>query len=457
MLITDPDILDSVSSDQSGLKGCAAGLYRPSDRDDLVSFVRDSIAARRPLLPVGLQSATTGAAVPFGDVVLSMTCMSGLQSIDRARGLAEVLPGTVTGELKRQLEGEGLFYAPDPTSENESTLGGNIASNASGARTFRWGMTAAWVEGLEVVTGTGNVLTFWRRHVDKNTAGYGPFQDPVSLFVGSEGTLGIVTRAWVRLIAHPGPFYGAMLFFPTLDCALDVAASLRSGPLRQLSARCVELFDSAALGLLKSHPKPPPLPANAKAMLYLEFDIRERPLEQRVAEDLGPLEAMGALLDDTVLGEGASEIAWLRDLRHHIPETCNRMAAAFHAAGGLKVSTEFAVPPEAMKGMMQFVEETAAQSGIDVMVRYGHIGNSHPHIFMRGRDAAEVASLRQLAHTWCAQAVALGGTVAGEHGVGKTRRDFLRHMYPAEILAAMRGVKQVMDPHGLLGRGNLFE
>lgn len=457
MILTDPDILVSVASDHSGLVGTPAGLVRVRSTADVVEFVRDSACAGRRVLPVGLQTATTGAAVPQGDVVLSMTRMAGVEAIDRDRRLAEVLPGTVTADLKRAVEAEGLYFPPDPTSERECTVGGNIASNASGARTFRWGMTSRWVAGVEVVTGNGELHTFFRRDVDKNTAGYSPFQDPVSLFVGSEGTLGIITRAWVRLLPHPGPFWGVLLFFPSLQEALAAASSLRCGGLQSLAPRCVELFDREALNLLATHSKPAPVPTRAGAMLYLEFDVGDRTLEQRVEQDLAPLERLGAMLDEAVIGETGAEIAWLRELRHHIPETCNKLAAACHSAGGLKISTEFCVPPGAMVQMMEWVDRTAVEAGVDLLVRYGHIGNSHPHIFMRGRDGAEVARLKKLAHVWCRKAVELGGTVAGEHGIGKTRRDFLAYMYPPAVIQAMRSVKRTLDPHDILAMGNIFQ
>ncbi len=455
-ILTDPDILAGYLGDHSGLKGSALGLFRPESTRELARFVSEAARTGRRLLPVGLQTATTGAAVPQDDVVVAMTRMSGVVEINSRELLVEVLPGTVTADIKRAVEEQGLYYPPDPTSEKESTIGGNVASNASGARTFRWGMTSQWVAGIEVVTGSGEVHTFFRRFVDKNTAGYGPFQDPVALFCGSEGTLGFVTRVWLRLVPHPGPFRGVMLFFPTLNRALEAAISLRSGPLHGLRPRCVELFDGEALALLKSHPKPPPIPVQGGAMLYLEFDCGSLTLERWVDEHLVPLSHHGALIDESILGETSSEIAWLRELRHHIPESCNALAALHHSTGGLKVSTEFAVPAMKLMEMMRFVESTAASHGVDPLVRYGHIGNAHPHIFMLGRDTSEVAKLKRLAHVWCKKAVELGGTVSGEHGIGKSRRDFLHYMYPPAIIESMRAVKRTLDPASILALGNLF-
>lgn len=453
--ITDPDILSTILQDESGMKGRATGLIRPDSAEQIAQLVKECASNRTPLLPIGCQTATTGAAVPQDDLVVSLTGMTGVVDIDKSRMLAEVLPGTITWDLKQAIADEGLYYPPDPTSEKECTIGGNVASNASGARSFRWGMTSRWIEGLEVVTGRGETHRFFRGHVDKNTAGYGPFHDPASLFIGSEGTLGFVTRIWVRLIPEPGPCFAFLVFFPTLDDVLEAAVGYRSGALRP-APRCCEFFDGEALKLLSTHPKAPAVPANAGAALYLEFDAGGRDLAQVISEDLSALTAHNALLDDTMVGETLGERQLIRELRHHIPETVNSLAAQHHKTGGLKVSTEFCVPPEHILEMMDFVATTADDHGPDLLVRYGHIGNGHPHIFTRGRNPDEVAALKQLAAVWCRKAVSLGGTVSGEHGIGKTRTYLLPIQYPPHIIDAMKAVKRVFDPADIFARGNIF-
>jgi len=453
-LIKDPDVLEQYRSDESGVKGTAAAAVRPKTAAEVVELVKESAASGTRLLPVGCQTATTGAAVPQDDVVVDLTHMAGVADIDPKRMVAEVLPGTITYALKEAVQAEGLYYPPDPTSEKESTIGGNVASNASGARTFRWGMTAHWVEGLEVVTGKGELHRLFQRTVDKNTAGYLPFHDPSRLFLGSEGTLGFVTRVWVKLIADPGPFYAFILYFPSLRDALETAVDLRLARISP-APRCVELFDEQALELLGSHEKAPQLPTAAQAALYVEYDTNGRDLDRVIEEDLAGI-GHGLLLDDTFVGQTLAEKAYIRELRHHVPETGNQIAKTCHAQGGLKVSTEFCVPPRRLLEMMDFVDKTSAEAGVDLLVRYGHVGNGHPHVYTRGRNPAEVAKLKKLAHLWCERAVALGGTISGEHGIGKTRRDYLKYMYPPEFIAAMRGVKRALDPADIFAIGNIF-
>jgi len=454
-IVTDPDVLESFSSDQSGLHGTPIGVVRPHSLDDVVELVRESSALRRPLLPVGCQTATSGAGSPDHEVVLSMKSMAGVVDIDRHRLIAEVLPGTITADLKAAVAAEGLYYPPDPTSEAECTIGGNVASNASGARTFRWGTTASWVHGVELVSGNGEVHRFFRSEVDKNTAGYLPFHDPLDAIVGSEGTLGVVTRVWLRLIPDPGPFVSFILFLPDLDSALSLAVALR---LRGFDApaRCVELFDAGALALLRGHARAPTIPDGAHAALYVELDKADLDLEDLLARYLAPMRRFGVMLDDTIVGDTLAEKAWIRDLRHHIPETCNKLAAEHHAAGGLKVSADFAVPPDRFLEMMHEVERGRVEHNIDPIVRYGHVGNGHPHIFMCGRTPEEVQALRAVVLDWSRRVVSLGGTVAAEHGIGKTRRYLLPLQYPAPVLAAMRGLKSAFDPHAIFARGNIF-
>jgi len=317
-------------------------------------------------------------------------------------------------------------------------------------------MTADWIDRLEVVTGRGEVRCFARRTVDKNTAGYFPFMSPLSLFPGSEGTLGVVTRVWVKLLPDPGPFAAFILFFSCLDDALDMAVSFRAGEPEQ-TPRCVELFDEYALSIVGSHQKPPAIPSGASAALYVEFDTYGEPIDRVVERSVMPLSEFGAMVDDTVVAQTVAEKAHIRELRHFVPETCNRLAAEYHDRGGLKVSTEFCVPYWNLRQMLGFVQHTIAQAEVPLpVVVYGHVGNGHPHIFMRGKDREEVAACKKLAHRWYEKAVELGGTISGEHGIGKTRRDFLQYMYPPEIIRAMRETKRVFDPADILAIGNIF-
>jgi FAD/FMN-containing dehydrogenase len=453
---TDPEIISQYLSDESGLTGSAKAIVRVRDRIDVIDLVKESCLSGERLLPVGCQTATTGAAVPQEDTVVDLRGFSGIESIDTERHLAEVLPGTITWDLKQAVAEAGLYYPPDPTSEKESTIGGNIASNASGARSFKWGMTAHWIEAVEVVTGTGDIHLFQRRKIDKNTAGYRTFLDPVDLFCGAEGTLGIITRAWCRLLPDPGPVVSLILYLRSLEGALKLAVAFREKTAPTPTPRCVEMFDRTALQILATHEQAPVIPETAKAALYLEFDTNLDSIDKVLERTAVRLALFGALVDDTVIAQTASEREWIRTLRHFIPETCNLEARSFHADGGLKVSTEFCVPVHHLPAMMEFVDETADDAGIDRLVRYGHVGNGHPHIFMRGRNPDEVNACKELAHIWYKKAVSLGGTVSGEHGIGKTRRDILKHMYPPDYIAAMRAVKYTFDPHNILAMGNIF-
>jgi FAD/FMN-containing dehydrogenase len=452
-------VLESYRGDQAGVLGYLEALARPQSTAE----IRDCIAWCRgkamPLLPVGLQSATTGAARPEGGLVLDLRGLAGVLDLDRAGKTALVLPGTVTADLKAAVAAEGLLYPPDPTSEKECTVGGNVASNASGARSFRHGMTRDWIQGVEVADGAGNLRWYQRRAVDKNTFGPFAFHDPVDLFVGSEGILGVITKVQVRLLDAPPPFLGAMLFFRDLQGALEAAVTLRRQrdlPGAGAKAGCVELLDRWALDLVAAHPQAPSLPREAQAALFTEWDAPEGDLLGTLEALLPAFEALGAVVDWTLPALTQKERELFRELRHHVPDTCNRMAVACRPQGGVKISTEFCVPPAQILEMMRFVEATRLETGLPCMVRYGHIGNGHPHIFMYAREAAEVPAVRAVAHRLCRRAVELGGTVAGEHGIGKSRRDFLGYMMTPELIDALAAVKRVLDPDWVLAPGNIL-
>ncbi len=459
LVTTEAAVLEGYRGDQAGLLGHLSHLARPTSAAEVQECIAWARAKGLDLLPVGLQSATTGAARPEGGAVLDLRGLAGVLDVDRAGRTAMVLPGTVTADLKAAVAAEGLLYPPDPTSEKESTLGGNVASNASGARSFRHGMTRDWVLGVEVADGAGNLRWHQRRAVDKNTFGPFAFHDPVDLFVGSEGILGVITKVQVRLLDAPPPFLGALLFFRDLQTALEAAVRLRQErdlPGAPASPGCVELLDRCALDLVATHPQAPSLPMTAQAALFTEWDAPDGDLLGRLEALLPRFEALGAVVDWTLPALTRRELELFRELRHHVPESCNALAVACRDQGGMKISTEFCVPPAGTLEMMRFVEETRRETGLHLMVRYGHIGNGHPHIFMYARETAEVGAIKAVAHRLCRRAVELGGTVAGEHGIGKSRRDFLGYMMPPELIEALAAVKRVLDPDWIFAPGNIL-
>ena len=454
-LVTDPDVLAAHAADASGLPGAAEGLVRAADEDDVRACVSEAAGRGVPITPIGLQSATTGAATAARGWLLSLAPMARLLDVDRAGRRAVCQPGVVLADLKRAVEAHGLTYPPDPTSEAECTLGGTLATNATGARTLAYGATRAWVSEVRVVHADGRVADYARRPVEKDNAGYHPFLAPIDLFIGSEGTLGIITRAVLRLAPRPAGVAALLAGFADVDAAVAATVALRGQA--RLLPRCIELLDGWALAVAREKAPRLALPGRAGAALYLEEDTPGVMEPARVDAWLAFLRSAGARVDDTVFVEDAAGLAELRRLRHAVPSTFNELGAARVAASGRKVSMDWAVPIASLQAMVRRTRAMVEAAGVGTWTLYGHVGSGHPHVNLLANDADEGRRWQALARQLAREAVSLGGTVAAEHGIGKTKRELLADLHPAWVLCAMRAVKRELDPQGLLAPGNLFD
>jgi glycolate oxidase len=492
-LITDPDIRAAYAADTSGLSHVPDAVARPGSEAEVVDLLRFCNERRIAVTPQGLRSSTTGASVPITGIALSLERMNRVIEIDPERRVAIVEPGAVTFDFKQAVRAQGLFYPPDPTSEEESTLGGNVACNASGSRTYRYGATRRYVRALRVVLADGTIVVPGRIATAKNAAGYFGFQNPVDLWVGSEGTLGVVTRIEVDLLPAPPGFFGALAFFPDWRAAIGfVLAADEARRTRRLAPRCLELFDRAVLRLVGAQAQGFHIPDDVGAAIFFEEEIgseravaSETKLEsaRRVTSARGlaspgdvtraregepgslPLaldrwlpviESHGGRAEQTIVATTEAEQIALRKLRHAIPSTMNDRGAQAVQRGGRRVGTDFAVPLERLP---QMLEETYAIIDRDFggfAIVYGHVGSGHPHINLLAEDAAMLSRAEATARTLTRRSLELGGTLSGEHGIGKVKASLFREFYPAWLVDSMRAVKAVLDPRGVLGPGNLF-
>lgn len=454
-IVSDPDILAAHLSDASGLPGAPEGLVRAASEVEVQECLREASARGTPVTPIGLQSATTGAGTAARGWLLSLAPLAGIHDIDVASRTVVCDAGVVLADLKRAVAAEGLHYPPDPTSEAECTLGGTLATNATGARTLRYGATREWVREVRVVHADGSVVDYARRAALKDNAGYHPFLQPVDLFVGSEGTLGVVTRAVLRLVPKPAGVAGMLACFDGVAAAVQAAVALRRHAV--LEPRCIELLDAWALGIARAEGPRFPLPADAGAALYLEEETPGELGADRLAAWQDFLAVAGAQVDQVLVVEDAAGIAELRRLRHAVPTRFNELAAACVPTGGRKVAMDWAVPLERLPEMLRLTRERLVAAGVGTWTIYGHVGSGHPHVNLLATDAAETARWKDLTRSITREAVARGGTVAAEHGIGKTKRELLADLHPVWVIRAMRAVKRELDPQGLLAPGNLFE
>lgn len=455
---TDADVCRAYSEDASGLIGMPEAVARPSSEAEVVEIIRHCSAHRIPVTAQGLRSSTVGGPLAFGGVALSLERMARVIDVDPARRLAVVEPGMNLGEFKAGLRGTGLFYPPDPTSENECTVGGSVLANASGARTYRYGPTRPYVRSLRVVFGDGAVTEVARSDASKNTTGYFGFQNPVDLLVGSEGTLGIVTRIALDLLPAPPGFFSGMAFFTDTPSALAfvVAADLarRTG---DLAPRCLELFDDGSLDIIRPDAGRLSIPAAARAAIFFEQECEPGREDDEFERWYERLAEAGALADDTIVASTEDRQIELRKLRHALPASMNERGNRAREFGGRKVSTDWAVPLDAMPRTIEDATAVVREVFGGFFVRYGHVGNGHPHFNLLAENPESLARAREATHRMALMAVERGGTVTAEHGVGKVKREYVRYQYPAWVVDAMRAVKRTVDPAGILAPGNIFE
>jgi len=457
--ITDPAVIEGYLGDASNTRGHAEALYRPRSTEDVAEVLAAATTAGVGVTVTARRTSTTGGPVPDGGWLLST------EHLDRIHAVDDCDAGVLLGAYQTQTEAGGRLFPPDPTSRHECTLGAAIACNASGARSFAYGATRPWVEAVQVVLPTGEILWAdrdtpvpaawpvprWSEPIVKTAAGYFPADNLLDLMIGQEGTLGVITRARLRLTAPPPAVMGVVAFFGDRAALLAFVDHARTGARRPgqaaspgaLSPRALEYFDSHALALVRA--RVPDIPEAATDALFIEVEhAGEPPLEAW----WDALEAHGALVDATIVTEDEAGRARLHAVRHAVPAGVNEQVVA---NGMPKVGTDFAVPDSALAEMMD------AYAAVPLPhVCFGHIGDNHLHLNLLPRSAAELEQARAIYKTLARQAVQLGGTVSAEHGIGKIKRSLLAEMVGPEVIAAFRALKTAVDPAGVLGRGTLF-
>jgi FAD/FMN-containing dehydrogenase len=454
-MITDPEILAAYNEDTLGIKGKFKGLFRPNSEAEVIDMVRACVSKKMPLTAQGLRSSLTGAAICEKGAALSLERMNRLIHIDAKRKSAVIEPGIILSDFKKSIEDAGLMYAPDPTSADECTLGGNVATNASGSRSLKYGATVNWVRGVRIVDGRGRVLEVNNGISEKMCAGYGALYRPTQLFVGSEGTLGIVTRIEVSLTELPANFFVGIVFFRDLKSAIDFTIeAIHESTYRPAS---MEFLDQACLEIIRPMAKGIAIPADAHAMIYFEQEYDDDAEKDRWLNLWFPLiEKHTPFSDDTQIADSPKEKKHLYDLRHHIPSKTNEESTKAVKTGGCKISTDWAVPHNRLHDLFKYFDEIRGPLGDMTVIRFGHLGSGHPHFNFIARNEEEKSIASEIDDLMAKKAVALGGCVAGEHGIGKMKRRQLALQYPPQIIGAMKALKKEFDPAGIMAPGNIF-
>jgi len=426
-------------TDASGYPGHAERVVTPENEQEVAEILRRASAEKMPVTAMGALTGVAGGAVPESGWGLSL---ARLRRIEIQPGRAIVGAGALLRDVQSAAAASGQFYAPDPT-ENTSSIGGNIAANASGSRSFCYGATRDHVLGLRVALMDGSILEIHRgQEVDfflppiprpkttKHSAGYllMPRMDYVDLFVGSEGTLGVVTEAELQLLPAPGELLGGVVFFKPEEAVLDAVERWR--PVKGL--RMLEYLDGASLQMMD-------VPHAAALMIEQEGDA--------------DLDMTDALEDDSWFAMSASDRERFRQFRHALPERVNDR---IRRTGFMKLSTDYAVPLDKTREMLATYRATLDPEFANRYVIFGHIGDAHLHINTFPETPQEFERAKELLTDLARAAVALGGTVGAEHGLGKRKAHLLAIQYTPAQIQAMRDVKTHFDPDWLLGQGTLF-
>jgi len=469
---SNPDEIESFLTDASFIRdGHADLVVIPETIDEVSEKLARANRDRVPLTVSGAGTGTVGGRVAYGGIVLATDKLNHIKSINQG-GFAVVEAGVILADLQRAVDQQGLLYPPDPT-ERGCFVGGNVATNASGARTFKYGPTRNYIRRLKLVLASGEVVNLRRGevHADansrlrignsieltlpdyrmpatrKNATGYfiAPEMDAIDLFIGSEGTLGVICEVEVKLLPKPEGLLSGVVFFADEADVLALVANAR----KRAEARAIEFFDNESLNFLRE--KYPTIPSEAVGAIFFEQETTEATEETVLTEWLTLLDQHHAL-SDSWFATNEPDQAKLREFRHQLPVLMNEWFAHYKQR---KVSTDMAVPDDAFPGLFRLYKDTLRASALRYTI-FGHIGDNHVHVNILPRNDAEGAHARDLYVQFLKYAASVGGTLSAEHGVGKLKRDYLRLFYTDAQLRAMASIKKALDPNGILGRGNIF-
>lgn len=518
---SDPDAIEPYLGDASYMKeGHADRLVFPESCEEVAEILSTAYNEKTPVTISGAGTGTVGGRIPTSGIIIATDKLNQIKSLARTEngGRAVAEAGVRLSDLQQFVEAERLLYPPDPT-ERSCFLGGTIATNASGARTFKYGPTRNYIERLRVVLANGDVVDLKRGEVRadpsgefalpllsgnvlraklptyqmprtrKHASGYfvRKEMDVLDLFIGSEGTLGVVVEAEVALLPKPSGLLSGVVFFDSeekllafvreardistrsrktsADRVANVAAlmekamEITSRPVPKasdgsateaLDARAIEYFDRESLGFLRQ--KYDTIPEEAVGAVFFEQETSAQSEEALMGAWLSLLERHEALGDASWFATNEVDQARLREFRHALPVLMNEWFAKHRQR---KVSTDMSVPDEAFAGMLQFYQDQLRPSGLRHTI-FGHIGDNHVHVNILPRDDDEAAKAREIYVKFVKRAVEVGGTVSAEHGIGKLKREYLRMMYSEEHVRGMVALKRAFDPGGILGRGNIF-
>lgn len=473
--------------DASNTKGFCEAVVYPESTEDVVSILKRANSKKIKVTVCGNRTGLSGGSVPNGGIVLSTEKMNKILEINEKDKFAVVQPGVILSNFLNELKPKKLYYPPDPTELN-CFLGGTVATNASGSKTFKYGPTRYFVLGIEIALPTGDLLvlergqnfaqkfelsisTSSRKKIAlkiptvkslpiKNTAGYycKENMDAIDLFIGSEGTLGVITKLKLKLLNAPESVLSAVTFFNSEVDGLNFVEESRIESYNtrnnklpaSIDALAIEFFDKFALDFLRD--EFPNIPANAKSAIWFEQETDESSIDQITNLWIALIEKHSGDLTNSWIAMNEKDKSKFIEFRHSISAKVNEFISSRNLR---KLGTDFAVPDNELKNFYFQLKNDVIKAGLDYVI-YGHFGNSHIHLNMLPRNSVEFETGKELYHKMCISAIRAGGTFAAEHGVGKNKKVLLYEMYGEKDIEEMFRIKQTLDPNLILCLGNIF-
>jgi len=480
----DPDSIRGFLEDTSNLKsGHTPGVFFPETVDELAELLKSALKEHRQFTIAGNGTGTTGGRIPLGEYVISMQKLDQIGepvTLSADRALITIQAGVLLETLQKKVEHSGWFYPPDPT-EKLCFIGSTIANNSSGARSFKYGPTRNHVARILLILADGEQLNLSRGvcradkkglfrfclpsgkemifkrpeycmpETSKHNAGYFSEEgmDLIDLFIGSEGTLGIIAEADLLLTPLPPSIISCLLYFSTLEGLFRFVGLLKE-PENGISPRAIEFFDGHSLEFLAA--SYPEVPGKSEGAIFLELETTTEREESDLDILFGLMERCDAMSDESWMALDRQEQERLREFRHALPLIVNDWLSRQHES---KISTDMAVPESKFTELFDFYRSSCEEEGF-VYIIFGHIGDAHLHLNILPRNHEEFVEAKLLYRTFVGKALELGGTLSAEHGIGKLKVEYLVGMYHERGIREMARVKKYLDPRLVLNRGNII-
>jgi glycolate oxidase len=440
-VFTSPEDLVSYSFDGTFAEHRPDIVVQPETTDQVSRVIALADREELPVVPRGMATGLAAASIPFGGgVALSLVRMNRILEIDQGNMTATAEAGVITAHLQAEVEKVGLFYPPDPSSVRQSTLGGNVACNAGGPRCLKYGITGDYVIGLTVVLADGRVIKTGGKSI-KNVTGYNLTQ----LFIGSEGTLGVITEVLVKLVGKPRRVRTALAAYDDID---DASRTVNAVLLAGITPATLELMDETAIACIEEA-MGLGLPLDKEAILIIECDGND---EGTVLQEIDRVA-------DICRQYGASDVQVARNAaqRDDLWQARRSVSPSLARKAPNKLGEDISVPRSEIPAAVRRIKEISRRYDLPIVV-FGHAGdgNLHPNVLFDMRDPDQWARVQEVVREIFEMAVELGGTLSGEHGVGVLKRAFMESALGPDSIDVQRRIKQALDPKGILCPGKVL-